>query len=227
MEGGFKGTRPWPEKEYRNEGIRQGDDKGDLKRIEILNEKKGHKQSTDDGSDGFKDIDLSNGGDILSDVLGIESTPVGEKGTLGKCYGEEDQERGIKNLCKAKSLSGSGEKDVSEYSGEIDGQWKGYGKKELEEHKDFYFTFYFFYSFANDKRTDGHQDEPVGKDDSEGEFVALKRDEKFSHQDDLGDDTAQSLNEKGGFEGLDVRHSLLKLKFGVRSQEFGVTNFQV
>jgi len=92
----------------------------------------------------------------------------------------------------------------------------------LEEHKDFYLTFYFFYGFAKDKITDRYQDKPVGENDSEGEFVALKRDEKLSHQNDLGNDTAQSLNEKGDFEGLDVHHSLLKLKFGVRSQEFGV-----
>jgi hypothetical protein len=201
LEGGFKGTCLWPEKEYRNKCIRQGDDKDDLKRIEILNEKKGHEQSTDDGSDGFKDIDLSNGRDIFSDVLGIEFTAVGKKGTLGKCHREEDKERGIKNCCKAKPLSRSGEKDVSEYSGEIDGKWKGHGKKQLEEHKDFYFTFYFFYGFANDKRTDRYQDKPIGENDSEGEFVALKRDEKLSHQDDLGDDTAQSLNEKSGFKG--------------------------
>jgi hypothetical protein len=200
LEGGFKGTWPWPEKEYRNEGIRQRDDKGDLKRVEILNEKKGHEQSTHDGSDGFKDIDLSNGRDIFSDVLGIEFTPVSEKGTLRKCHREEDQERGIKNGCKAKSLSRSGEKDVSEYSGEIDGHWKGHGKKQLEDHKDFYFTFYFFYGFANDKRADRYQDKPVGENDSEGEFVAVKRDEKFSHENDLGDDTAQSFNEQREFE---------------------------
>jgi len=206
LESGIRRAWPWTKKEYRNEGIRQGDDKGDLKRVEILNKKKSDDYSTDDGADAFKYVDLSNGGDIVSDVLGIESAPVGEKGALGECNGEEDQEGGIKNWPKAKSLSGGGEKDVSKYSGEIDGHWKGCGKKQLEEHKDFYFTFYFFYSFANDKRTDCYQDEPVGENDSEGELVAVKRDEKFSHQNDLGNDTAQSLNEKGDFEGLDVHH---------------------
>jgi hypothetical protein len=219
LEWGFKGTWPWPEKEYRNEGIRQGDDKGDLKGIEILNEKKGHEQSTDDGPDALKDVDFSNGGDIFSDVSGIEFTSVSEKGTLGKCHREKDQEGGVENCCKTKSLSGGSEKDISKYSGEIDGHWKGCRKKQLEEHKDLYFTFYFFYGFSDDKRTNRHQDEPVGENDSEGELVAMKRDEEFPHQDDLGDDTAQSLKEKGDFEGLDVHCSLLKLKFGVRSLE--------
>jgi len=97
LEGGIRRAWPWPEKEYRNEGIRQRDDKSDLKRIEILNKKKSDEYSSDDGPDAFEDIDLSNRGDILSDVLEIESTPVSEKGALGKCYREEDQEGGIKN----------------------------------------------------------------------------------------------------------------------------------
>jgi len=129
LDGGFKGTWPWPEKEYRNEGIRQGNDKGDLKRIEILNEKKGHKQSTGDGPDAFKDVDLSDGGGVFFDQLRIEFTPVSEKRTLGKCHREKNQEGRIKNCGKAKSLSGGGEEDVSETSGEIDGQWKGHSKK--------------------------------------------------------------------------------------------------
>jgi hypothetical protein len=106
-----------------------------------LNETKSDEQPTDDGPDAFKDVDLSDGGDIFLDVLGIESTPVSEKGALGKCYRKEDQKGGIENWAKAKSLSGSEKKDVSEYSGEIDGRWKGDSKKQLEEHKDFYFTF--------------------------------------------------------------------------------------
>jgi hypothetical protein len=173
-----------------------------------LNKKKSDEYSTDDGPDAFKDIDLSDGGDVLSDALEIDSTPVGEKGTLGKCHGEEDQEGGIKDWPEAKTLSRSGEKDVSEYSGEIDGHWKGYRKKKLEEGKDFYFTFYLFYGFSNDKRTNCYQDEPVGENDPEGELVAIKRDEEFPHQDDLGDDTAQSLNEERGFKGSSAHISL-------------------
>ena len=76
--GGLRKIWLWPKKEYRNEGIRQGDNKGNFKRIEILNEKKGHEQSADDGPDAFKDIDLSNRGDIFLDVLRIEFTSVGE-----------------------------------------------------------------------------------------------------------------------------------------------------
>jgi hypothetical protein len=56
-----------------------------------LNKKKCHEQSTDNGPDAFENIDLSNGGDIFSDVLGIEFTPVSEKGTQGKCNREEYQ----------------------------------------------------------------------------------------------------------------------------------------
>jgi hypothetical protein len=171
-----------------------------------LDEKKGYEQSAHDGSDGFKDIDLSNRGDIFSHGFGIEFTTVSEKGTLGKCHRKEDQEGGIENWGKTKSLSGRGKKNVSEYSGEINGKRKAQGKKELEEDKDFYFPFYFFYTLTNDKGADCYQDEPVGENDSKGEFVALKRDEKFPHQDDLGDDTGQSLDQKRDFEGLDVHH---------------------
>jgi hypothetical protein len=184
-----------------------------------LNKKKGHKQSTDDGPDGFKEINLSNGGEILSDALGIEFTPVSEKGTLGKGYGEEDQKGGTKNCHNAKSLSRSEEKDILKCSGEINGQWKGDGKKQLKEHKDFYSTFCFFYGRANDQRTDGYQDEPVGENDPKRELVSMKRDKKFSHQDDLRNDNAQSLNKERDFEGLDVHHNLLKMKLGVRSSE--------
>jgi hypothetical protein len=166
-----------------------------------LNKKKSDEYSTDDGPDAFKDIDLSDGGDIFPDVLGINFTPVREKGTLGECYREEDQEGRIENWPKAKSLPRSREEDVSENSGEIDGRRKGRGKKQLEKHKEFYFAFCFFYGFANNKRADRYQDEPVGENDSKSELVPMKRDEKFSHQDDLGDDTAQSLDEKRGFKG--------------------------
>lgn len=210
------------DKKHGHGCIDRRNDKGDFKRVEILNEEESDEQPTDDGPDAFQDVDLSDGGDIFLDVLGIKSTPVSEKGALGECDREEDQERGIENWPKTKSLARSEEKNVSEYSSQMDGQWKGDGKKELEEHKDLYFTFYFINGFTNDKRADGYQDEPVGQNDSESELVPLKRDEKFSHQDDLSDDAAQSLNEKRRFEPWGVHGSLLKLKFGVRGQEFGV-----
>jgi hypothetical protein len=68
--------------------------------MEILNQKKCHEQSTHDGSDAFKGIDPSNGGDIFLasgrshgfDILGIEFTPVSEKTTLRKGNREEYQE---------------------------------------------------------------------------------------------------------------------------------------
>jgi hypothetical protein len=172
-----------------------------------LNQKKGHEQSTEDGSDGFENVDLSDGRDIFSDVLGIEFTPVSEKGALGQRDREEDEEGGIKDGRKSKSLSRRREKDAPEYSGKVDGEGQGHGKEKLEESKDLYFLFYFFYGLTGDKRADRGQDKPVGEDDSEGKLVAVKRDEQFSHQDDLSDDTAQSLNEERGLEGRDVHHS--------------------
>jgi hypothetical protein len=129
--------RPWTKEEYRNEGIRQGDDKGNFKRVEILNKKESDEDSTGEGPDAFKDINPSDGGDVFPDVLGIEGTPVSEKSTLGECHREEDQKGGIEDWPQAKSFSRSEKKDASECSGEIDGEWKGYGKKQLEEHEDF------------------------------------------------------------------------------------------
>jgi hypothetical protein len=85
---------------------------------------------------------------------------------------------------------------------------------------------HFFYSLTDDKGTDGYQDEPVGKNDSEGEFVPMKRDQEFPHQDDLGGHSAQPLNEERRLEELGVHQNLLELKFGVRSQEFGVIDFR-
>lgn len=202
----------WPKKEYRNEGNRQGNDKGNFKRIEVLDKKKSDEYSADDGPGAFKDIDPSNGRDLLPDVLGIESTSVSEKGTLWKCYREEDQERRIENCRKTESLSWSEMKNVFEYSAEIDGDRKGHSKKKLEEHKGFHSTFYFFYS-ACDQRADRDQDKPVSENDSKGELVPLKRDKEFSHQNDLGDDTAQSLYEERGFKRSSTHLSLQKLKF--------------
>jgi hypothetical protein len=40
-----------------------------------------------------------------------------------------------------------------------------------------------------------NQDEPIGKNDSECEFIAKKRDEKFPQQDDLCNDTAHPRDE--------------------------------
>ena len=90
MERGRKGPWLWPKKEYRNEGNHQGNDKGNFKRIEVLNKKKSDEDSPDDGPGAFKDIDPSNGREILPNGLGIESTSISEKSTLGKGYREQD-----------------------------------------------------------------------------------------------------------------------------------------
>jgi hypothetical protein len=84
---------------------------------------------------------------------------------------------------------------------------------------------HFFYSFADDQGTDGYQDEPVGKNDSEGQLVPMKRNEELPHQDNLGDDTAHPFDKERDFEGLDVHHNLLKRKLEVLSQGFGAINF--
>jgi hypothetical protein len=181
-----------------------------------LDEKKSDEYSADDGPDAFKNIDLSNRGGVFFDVLRIESTPVSEEGTLRDRYRKKDKEGGAENWPQAQSFSGSEEEEVSEYPGEINGPWKGGGKKKLEEHKDFYSALHFFLGFGNDKGTDGYQDEPVGENDSEGKLVPVKRNEELPHQDDLGHDTAHALNEERDFEGLDVDH-----QFWLRSDEFG------
>jgi len=200
LESGVKWFCLWPKKEYRNEGIHQGDDKGNFKRIEILNEKKSHEQATDDGPDAFKNIDLSNGGGVFFDQLRIEFTPISKARSLWESDWKKDQKRGIKNRREAESFSGSGQKDIFEYPGEIDGKRKSNGNKKLEEHKDFYFSFYLFNSFADHQRTDRYQNEPVGEDDPKGELIPEKRNEKLPQQDDLCGNAAQPRNEKRGFQ---------------------------
>jgi hypothetical protein len=141
--------------------------------------------------------------------LRIEVTTVSKKGTQGKCHRKEYQERGIENWGKAKSFSRSGEKDVLKYSGEIDGKWKGHRKNELEQDKDLQLSLYFFNGPTDQESADGYQDEPVAEDDSEGEFIAEKRDEKLPQQNDLRGDTAQPHDEKRAFEGSDVHIEVL------------------
>ncbi len=85
----------------------------------MLNEKKCHEQSADHGPDAFEDVNLSNGGDVFSGVLGIELAALSEEGAQGKCHREEYQKRGIENWCKAECLSRSSEEDIFEYSGEV------------------------------------------------------------------------------------------------------------
>jgi hypothetical protein len=53
--------------------------------------------------------------------LRIEFTPISKKGTMRECDWEKDQERGIKDRSKAKSLSRSRQEDAFEYSGKVDG----------------------------------------------------------------------------------------------------------
>ncbi len=200
MKSGLEGIWSRPEKEYGDEAVDERDHKGDFEGVEVLDEKKRYEYSTEDGPNAFKDIDLSNGGGIFLDVLGVESTPVGEKHTLDKCHGEEDQERRIKNRPEPEPLSWIEEKKVSECPGEIKGYGKGDGKKQLGENKDSRITFCLFSDFTNEDRPGCHQDKPVRENDSKGEFVSMIRDQKFSHEDDLGGHPAQPFDEKRGLK---------------------------
>ena len=81
---------------------------------------------------------------------------------------------------KVESFSRCDNKDVFEQSGKVDGEWKGCGKKELEERVDFYFSFYLFDGLTDNKRTEGYQDEPVTENDPKGELIAGKRNKELS-----------------------------------------------
>jgi len=70
----------------------------------------------------------------------------------------------------------------------------------LEYHKKFYFFIYFFNRFTNKERADGHQDHPIGQDDTKGEFIAEEGNEQFSEEDDLSRDTTQPHQEQRNFE---------------------------
>jgi len=59
LKGSLRGIWLPPEEKYGCEGIQQRDQKSNRERIEILNQKKGQEQASDDGSNGFKKIDLS------------------------------------------------------------------------------------------------------------------------------------------------------------------------
>jgi hypothetical protein len=182
----------WPEEECGQEGICQRNDKGDLKRIKILNEKKGYKQSTDHGPNAFEDINPSDGGDIFFDVLGIEFTPVSEKSTQRKGNREEYQERGIEDRGKSKSLARSGQKNAFKYPGKIGGKWKGRGKRKLVQNKNLHLSFRPFHKFTGKNRTDRHKDEPVAENDSKGELITKKRDKELPQQENLCDYAAQA-----------------------------------
>ena len=188
-----------PNQDCRDQGIHQRNDKCNLKGIEILDQKIGHEQSTDNGPDALEEIDHPDGRGIFLYVLGVEFTPVSKAGSIWERDGEEDQERRVKDWSKAKSLSGGGKEYIFEYSGEVDGKRKGHRIKELEENKDLYFLVHFFHRFTNNEGADRYQEEPIGKNDSESEFVSKERDEKFPQQEDLCNDTAQPHNKERGF----------------------------
>jgi len=193
-----------PEEGDRDEGVHQRDHEGDLKGIEILNKQEGDEQAADNGADRFEDIDLADGSGFLPAIPGIEFTAVGEEGAMGKGDGKEDEKRRIEDRDESKSFSRGGKEDAFKSPAEVDGKGKGHRKEDLEKDINLHFLFYFFHRFADDKRTGGLQDQPVGQDDAEGEFVAQERDEELPQEDDLGDDAACSHDKKRDFEGRDA-----------------------
>jgi hypothetical protein len=134
--------------------------------------------------------------------LGIEFTPVSEKGSMGERDRQEDQERGIENGTKTKPFSWSGKKDVFEYPAKVDGEREGYGKDQLEDDISLYFPLHFLDGSADDIRAKRFQDQPIAENDSDGELIAKKRYEEFPQQDDLCNDAAHPHDEQRGFEGV-------------------------
>jgi hypothetical protein len=120
---------------------------------------------------------------------------------MGERDRQEDQERGIKNGTKAKPFSGSGKKDGFEYSTKVDGEREGDGKDQLEDDIGLYFPFHLLDGSADDVRAKRFQDQPIAENDSDGELIAKKRDEKLPQQDDLCNDAAHPHDEQRGFKG--------------------------
>jgi hypothetical protein len=164
-----------------------------------LDQEKGHEQPTDNGSDAVEEIDHPDGRGIFLCVLGVEFTPVSKTGSIWERDGEKDQERRVRDWSKAKSLSRGGKEYIFEYSGKVDGKRKGHRIEELEENKDLYLLVHFFHRFTNNEGADRYQEEPIGKNDSESEFVSKERDEKFPQKEDLCDDTAQPHTKERDF----------------------------
>ena len=120
---------------------------------------------------------------------------------MGNRYREKDEKGGGEDGAQSKCLSGCGEEDVLKYSRKIEDQGKGEGKNELKEHKDLPLPQCSFNRFSDEERTKGLKNQPVGKDDSQREFIALEGDEEFPQQDDLSDDPAQSHDQEGDLQG--------------------------
>ena len=129
---------------------------------------------------------------------------------MDDCHEKKDQEGRIKNGCEPEPLSGGGEDETLEDSCKGNGKGKGEREDQLEEDIDFYSSFCSFRGFSNEERAHRLQDEPVGEDDSQGEFVAGKSDEKFSQEDDLTNDPADPHDEERDLEGY---HSHISIPY--------------
>ncbi len=92
---------------------------------------------------------------------------------------KQDEERRIEDRGEAEPFSRSGQKDVFKDPAEIDGKGEGNRKEELEKDIGLHLLFNLLNRFTDEERTNGLQDQPVGQDDAEGEFVPQKRDEEF------------------------------------------------
>jgi len=94
----------------------QGDDEGYLKWIEGLNQEEGQDQTSDDGPHCFKKIDFANGSSILSGILRIKFTSIGEKGSIGKGDREKDRQRRIPDGGEPKGFPRCNKEDIFKYS---------------------------------------------------------------------------------------------------------------
>jgi len=90
-----------------------------------LNHKEGQEQASDDGSDGFEKIDLSDRRSLVLAILGIEFTSISEKGSIGKGYREKDCKRRVPYGGEPESFSWGREENIFKYPAEKDGKREG------------------------------------------------------------------------------------------------------
>ena len=65
----------------------------------------------------------------------------------------------------------------------------------MKNRKNLYFFIYPFNRLTDKERADGYEDQPVGEDNTKGEFVAKEGNEQFSKEDDLSRESAQPHDE--------------------------------
>jgi len=152
---------------------------GDLKCMEETNEHESDQESPQNGSDRFQDVDFSHGRSILSHELRIDLGAVSEKGSMRETDGEENEKGAIKDWSETQTLSRRDQKNILEDSREIESEREGGGKDEMNRNKNLESLLDFVGRLADQERTDGFQDKPVGKNHPQGQFIAEKGDKQF------------------------------------------------